>query len=57
MTIFLVALNGFDYDSDDKISLSFFVEAGSGEKALDKVSGYTRVRSLRSVTYMNAKTL
>lgn len=55
MTIFLVALNGFDYDSDDKVTLSFFVEAGSGEKALDKVSGYNRVRSLKTVTYINAK--
>jgi len=57
MKTYLVAVLGYDYDSDERVTLSFFVEAGSHEKAKDIVGSYNRVRTLERVTFMEAKQL
>jgi hypothetical protein len=55
MTTYLVAVNGYDYDSDEKVTLSFFVEAGSPEIAESTISQSTRVNALETVTFIKAK--
>jgi hypothetical protein len=55
MTIYSVAVSGYDYGSDKKVMLHFFREASSPEIAESIVSQSTRVNALEKVTFIRAK--